>query len=151
MSPSPEPEPPSDSSAQPWQIKPVIPVTKGLGAVAVLVLVFAFGRHDIVQWCIAGVASAGLAIWALRDLVAPIRLAADAEGLTLVTGYAGRRHVGWAEVERLRLDRRERFGMTTSLLEVDTGDNIYLFGMHDLGAEPADVLDTLSDLRSSAA
>ena len=77
-------------SPQPWRIKPVLPVTKLLGAVAVLVLVFAFGRDDAVQWFLAAAVSAGLAVWAVRDLIAPVRLAADAEGVTVISGYARR-------------------------------------------------------------
>ena len=37
---------PAPAAEQPWRIKPVLPVTKLLGAVAVLVLVLAFGRED---------------------------------------------------------------------------------------------------------
>jgi hypothetical protein len=135
-------------SGQPWRIKPVLPVTKGLGAVAVVVLVFAFGRDDAVQWVLAGAVALGLAGWALRDLVAPIRLAADASGVTVVAGFARRRWLPWAEIERVRLDRRERLGVATELLEVDVDDALFLFSMHDLGADPHEVLAELDELRA---
>lgn len=136
-------------SGQPWRIKPVLPVTKGLGAVAVVVLATAFSRGDRVQWALAGAVAAGLAMWALRDLVAPIRLAADAEGLTVIDGFARRRWLPWAEIDRVRLDRRERLGLTTELLEVDADDMLYLYSMHDLGADPRDVLAELEELRAT--
>ena len=135
-------------SAQPWRIKPVLPVTKGLAAVAVLVLSFAFGRDDPIQWVMAGAVAVGLAGWALRDVVAPVRLAADIDGLTVVEGFARRRRLSWAEIERVRVDRRERLGLTTELLEVDSGEALHLFSTHDLGADPRDVLAVLEELRA---
>ena len=135
-------------SPQPWRIKPVLPVTKLLGAVAIVVLAFAFVRRDPVQWVLAGAAAAGLAIGALRDLIAPVRLAADAEGVTVVVGYAGRRRLGWAEIDRVRLDRRERFGIAAEMLEIDADDALFLFSMHDLGADPRDVLQTRDEHRA---
>ena len=35
------------------------------------------------------VVAVGLAVYGLRDLLAPVRLAADGDGLTVVTGFAG--------------------------------------------------------------
>jgi hypothetical protein len=134
---------------QPWRIKPVIPVTKLLGAVAVLVLVLAFGRDDPAQWFVAAAIAIGLAIWAVRDLVAPVRLAADEGGVTVVVGYAGRRRLSWPDIVRVRLDHRDRFGVHTELLEIDADDNLYLFSMHDLGAQPGEVLARLLALRSA--
>jgi hypothetical protein len=135
-------------SPQPWRIKPVLPVTKGLGAVAVVVLVFAFGREDPVQWVRAGTVAIGLAAWAARDLVAPVRLAADRDGITVVAGFARRRRLPWAQIERVRLDRRDRLGITSEMLEVDADDALFLFSMHDLGAEPHEVLPVLERLRA---
>jgi PH (Pleckstrin Homology) domain-containing protein len=135
-------------SPQPWRIKPVLPVTKGLGAVAVPILVFAFGRNDPVQWVMAAAVAIGLAGWALRDVVAPVRLAADTEGVTVMAGYARRRRVPWSAIERVRLDRRDRLGITSELLEIDADDALFLFSMHDLGADPHDVLPVLEELRA---
>jgi Bacterial PH domain len=135
-------------SPQPWRIRPVVPVAKLLGAVGIVALVLAFGRDDPVQWFLAAVVTIGLAGWALRDLVAPVRLAADPDGVTVVVGFAGRRRLAWPEIERVRLDRRDRLGLRSELLEVDAGDYLYLFGRYDLGAEPEEVLASLQALRS---
>ena len=133
-----------------WRIKPVLPVTKLMGAVAVVVLAVAFAGRDPVRWALAVVLSVALAIWALRDLLAPIRLAADADGVTVISGFAGRRHLPWQQVERVRVDRRTHRGLRSEMLELDAGDALYLFSAHELGALPDDVVATLSDLRTPA-
>jgi hypothetical protein len=137
-------------SPQPWRIKPVLPVTKLLGAVAVLVLVLAFGRDDAVEWFLAAALSAGLTGWAVRDLIAPIRLAADAEGVTVIIGYARRHRLPWGQIAAVRLDHRDRLGVTNEMVEIDADDGLYLFSMHDLGAEPRAVLEVLAQLHAQA-
>jgi Bacterial PH domain len=136
-------------SPQSWRIRPVVPVAKLLGAVAIVALVLAFGRDDPVQWFLAAAVALGLAGWALRDVIAPVRLAADPDGVTVIVGFAGRRRLAWSDIERVRVDRRDRLGLRTELLEVDTGDYLYLFGRYDLGAEPEEVLASLRALRSA--
>jgi hypothetical protein len=137
-------------AAQEWRVRPVLPVTKLLGAVAVIVLVVAFGAHDPVQWVLAAVAAVGLTGWALRDLIRPVRLAADRSGVTLVTGYAARRHLAWSQIELVRVDRRARRGIRSELLEIDAGDSLHLFSVHELGTEPEEVAQTLIELRDGA-
>jgi PH (Pleckstrin Homology) domain-containing protein len=136
-------------SPQPWRIRRVLPAAKLFGAVAIVVLVLVFGRGDPVQWFLAVAVGSGLAGWALRDLIAPVRLAADPDGVTVIAGFAGRRRLAWSQIERVRIDRRARLGVRTELLEVDAGDNVYLFSRYDLGAEPEDVLASLLALRSA--
>ncbi|GAB1688521.1 PH domain-containing protein [Krasilnikovia sp. M28-CT-15] len=136
---------------QRWHVKPVLPVTKLLGAIAVCVLVLAFGRDDPVQWVLAGVTAAGLCGWALSDLIAPVRLAADPDGITVVTGFARRRRLEWAAIERVRVDRRQRLGLRSELLEVDAGEALYLFSEHQLGAPPDEVAQALAAWRTGAA
>jgi len=130
-----------------WRIKPVLPVTKAMGAVAVLVLAAAFAGVDSIRWTLAAVVSVALAVWALRDLVAPVRLAADATGVTVVTGFARRRHLPWSQIERVRVDRTTRRGLRSELLELDAGESIFFLGAHELGALPEDVAVALADLR----
>jgi hypothetical protein len=133
-----------------WRVRPVLPITKLLGAVAVVVLVVAFGRDDPVQWFIAIGISAVLTGWAARDLIAPVRLSADTSGIILVSGFARRRHVAWPQVERVRVDRRERLGLRNALLEIDTGDSLHLFSVHELGVDPEEVAEALNALRANA-
>jgi hypothetical protein len=133
-----------------WRVRPVLPITKLLGAVALVVLVVAFGRDDPAQWFIAIAIGAVLAGWAARDLIVPVRLSADTSGITLVTGFARRRHVAWPQVERVRVDRRERRGLRNALLEIDTGDSLHLLSMNELGTDPEEVADALRALRANA-
>ncbi|MBM2617002.1 PH domain-containing protein [Actinoplanes sp. LDG1-06] len=130
-----------------WRIKPVLPVSKLIGAVAVVVLAFAFAGIDPVRWALAAVLVVALLVWALRDLLRPVRLAADDEGVTVVTGFLGRRRLAWGQIERVRVDRRTHRGLRSEFLEVDAGDAIYIFSANDLGALPDDVAASLSDLR----
>lgn len=130
-----------------WRVKPVLPVTKLMGAVAVVVLAVAFAAGDPIRWALAVLVGGGLLTWAVRDLIVPVRLAADNDGVTVVTGFARRRRLPWSQVERVRVDRAVRRGLRSELLEIDTGDAIYLFGAHELGALPEDVATELSGLR----
>ena len=134
-----------------WRIRPVLPVTKLMGAVAIVVLAGAFAGHDPIRWTIAAAAALALAVWALRDLLAPIRLAADAHGVTVVAGFARRRRLPWSAIERVRVDRRTHRGLRSETLELDAGDAIYLFTANDLGALPEDVVVVLADLRAGSA
>ena len=82
---------------------------------------------------------------------ASVRLTADTTGVTVLAGFARRRHLPWSAVERVRVDRRTHRGLRSETLELDAGDAIYLFSANDLGALPEDVVATLADLRSNAA
>lgn len=131
-------------------MKPVLPVSKLMGTVAVVVLAFAFAGRDPVRWALAAVVAVALAVWGLRDLVRPVRLAADVEGVTVATGFLGRRRLAWGQIERVRVDRRSHRGLRSEMLELDAGDAIYLFSANDLGALPEDVAAHLADLRVRA-
>ncbi|WIM96456.1 PH domain-containing protein [Actinoplanes oblitus] len=131
-----------------WRVRPVLPVTKLIGACAVVVLAVAFGGGDRIRWVLAAVVAGLLLAWALRDVLVPVRLAADADGLTVVSGLARRRRLSWSQVERVRVDRTTRRGLRSELLEIDAGDAIYLFGAHELGAMPEDVAAELTGWRA---
>ncbi len=133
-----------------WRVRPALPIAKLVGAVVLVVLVAVFGREDPVQWVTAAVVAAALTGWAARDLVLPVRLSADPSGITMVVGFVGRRHVAWPRVERVRVDRRERRGLRSRLLEIDTGDSLHLFSEHELGTDPAEVAEALDALRAGA-
>jgi hypothetical protein len=130
-----------------WRIKPVLPVSKLMGAVAVVVLAVAFATGDPVRWALAVIMAVALTIWALRDLIAPVRLSADADGVTVLTGFLRRRHLPWPQIERVRVDTRTHRGLRSEMLELDAGDAIYQFTANDLGALPEDVATALADLR----
>jgi hypothetical protein len=121
-------------------------VLKGAGAVVFAVLAL-FARGDWAGVSLAGLAALLLAGLALRDVLAPVRLAADHEGLTVVRGFAGTRRVPWPEVERIEVGEHGRYGLRWSLLEIETGEDLHLFGSNELGAPTAEVAGELSRLR----
>jgi Bacterial PH domain len=90
-----------------WRRSPALPALKFAGAAVFLLLGAVFG-DETVRLVLALAAAAGLAAWGVRDLVAPVRVAADADAVTVVVGYAGRRRLPWAQVENVRVDTRAR-------------------------------------------
>ena len=141
---------------------PLVAVARSTGAVA-----FAVPRHVIIAKLAAAVivglasaaadnqpqlvvgllAAAGLASYGLRDVLARQRLGADADGVVAVRGYAGRRHLPWADIERVRVDARSRFGGRSELLEIDAGEEIFLFSRFDLGVDPDQAAQALAAVR----
>lgn len=132
-----------------WRVDRVVPAAKLAGAATLAALTFAVGRDDPTRWAVAGLVVLALIGWALRDVLAPVRLAADSSGVTVPAGLVGRRHLPWERIERIRVDRRERRGLRSELLEIDAGDSLHLFGVRDLGAPPDEVADALTMLRAS--
>lgn len=90
-----------------------------------------------------------LAIYAARDLIAPVRLAADKTGVVAVRGYASRVRLAWADIEVVRVDSRLRFGRRSELLELDADELILQFSEYDLGVRPSDAERALTHLRPS--
>jgi Bacterial PH domain len=133
-----------------WRVNTRLTWIKIAGAVVFLVAAVVFGS-DPVGIAIAVVAAGALGAYALRDLLAPVRLAADPTGVTVVSGFAGHRHLAWGEIERIRVHERRRFGARSQLLEIDTGDTLHLFSGYELSAACADVAARLERLRVAAA
>jgi hypothetical protein len=113
---------------------------------ALAALAFHDDRSKLAFTAVAALVAAG---YAVRDIIAPVRLAADREAVTVVHGYAGHRRLEWDEIERLRVDQRRRLGTRSVALEIDTGDHIYLLSSYDLGTDPADAVAALESLRPS--
>ncbi|MBO3748481.1 PH domain-containing protein [Streptosporangiaceae bacterium NEAU-GS5] len=131
-----------------WRVPGAVIAAKA-GAVLVFALLTAAGvaAGDGKLMFLAGVALVGAVVVVVRDLVAPVRLGADAEGVMVVSGFAARRRIAWPLVERIRLDTKRRYGLTTELLEIDTGDDIHLFSRFDLGEPAIDVAEALMRMR----
>jgi hypothetical protein len=144
--PSFEPEPEETAPRPPiWRVPGRVIVAKF--ALAAFVTAIALWSGDRVATAVGLVAAAGLVVYAVRDLIARDRLVADADGVTVVRGYAGRRRLAWSELERVRVDSRDRLGATTRMLEFDAGAEIYMLSQYDLGEDPRAVLARLTELR----
>jgi hypothetical protein len=132
-----------------WRVSRGATVLKVAGT-AIFVLLALFGLGDPVRPVVAGLAALVLAGYTLRDLLAPVRLAADFDGVTVIAGFAGRRRLDWSQIERVRVDERRRLGTRSELLEIDAGDSLHLFSTYDLDAPCAEVAEQLTRLRSRA-
>jgi hypothetical protein len=130
-----------------WRVPRRVPLIKA-GVAAVFVGLAVATGGDATRLTVAGAAAVVLLGLAARDLAAPVRLAADSGGVTVVHGFAGRRTIPWAEVERVRVDTRMRLGLRSQLLEVDAGESLHLFSASELGTECAAVAATLTALRT---
>lgn len=130
-----------------WRVPPGHVAVKCAAAAAVTALIVLYS-HDPQFLFLAAAAAIGLNALALRDLVAPVRLAAGGEGLTVVTGYAGHRRIAWDEVTAIRVDERRRLLLHTRMLEIETADDLHLLSAFDLGADVHDVADELYRLRA---
>ncbi|MFG1868029.1 PH domain-containing protein [Micromonospora arborensis] len=133
-----------------WRVPTSLPAVKLVGAVLLVALGLLFADGDPVRLAVAVLAAAALAGWAVRDLVAPVRLAVDAAGLTVIQGFAGRRLLPWSTVEAIAVDRRQRLGLSSETLEIDAGDSLHLFGRYDLGATPEEVAAEVRAARPSS-
>ena len=138
------PAPPTELS---WRVPGGIAAAKVAGAVIFAVAAVLLTR-DGAGLLITALAALAIGAYALRDLLAPVRLAADGEGLTVVSGYASRRHLPWSQIERIRIDTRQRLGLRSELLEIDAGSSLHLFSSAELGAPVDEVADALRTLRT---
>ncbi len=132
-----------------WRVARKLPVLK-LAAAAVIALAGVGIATDAVAHALGAIAAIGLVLWAARDLAVPVRLSADIDGVTLVTGVARRRRLGWEQIERVRVDERQRRGLRSELLELDAGDVLHLFSSYDLGVPPPDAAEALEALHAES-
>ncbi|MET8089494.1 PH domain-containing protein [Micromonospora sp. NPDC005220] len=130
-----------------WRVPSSLPAAKLAGAVLLVALGLLFADGDPVRLAVAALAAAALAGWAVRDLIAPVRLAVNSAGLTVIRGFAGRRLLPWSAIEAINVDRRPRLGLTSEVLEIDAGESLHLFSRYDLGTTPEEVAATLRAAR----
>jgi len=127
-----------------WKVRRELAVFKILGAVACAGLaVYWYLEGDLRGLILAIPAAVLVGAMGLRDVLVPVRLTADESGITVVRGFAGRRHVPWEQVQDVTVDVRTRFGLRSEMLEIDTGDDLHIFSPHELGASPTEVAAVL--------
>lgn len=137
----------TSSETRQWRVPAALPAVKAGGAGALVALGLLLADGDPVRLTLAVLAAAALLVWAARDLLVPVRLAVDPEGLTVVSGFAGRRRLPWSQVAEIRVDQRARLGRSNAALEVDAGETLHLFGRFDLDADPVEVAAQLRAAR----
>jgi hypothetical protein len=130
-------------------VAPIPTLAKFAGAL-LLALVAVLSGAERERLLLAGVGALAFGVYGLRDVLAPVRLSADAEGVTVVRGFAGHRRIPWREVERVAVGEHRSHGLRTELLEIDAGESLHLFSRYDLGAPCEEVEEALAELRWSA-
>jgi hypothetical protein len=133
-------EPPPSSAT--WRVDRTMIVAKIVGIVAFAALPQVFETNTASRW-FGIVIAAALAVYLIRDLVAPVRLSADADGVTVIRGFASHRTYAWADVDRVRVDTRRRSGF----LEVETPESLHLFSRYDLSMAPGQAAEVLEQIR----
>ncbi|MGW4482637.1 PH domain-containing protein [Amycolatopsis sp. NPDC004368] len=108
---------------------------------AVLDGVFGDGKGALLM----GVATVAIGAFAVHWSVVRPRLSADAEGLVART-LGGTHRLPWAETT-VQLRTTRRLGRDGVTLELEHDDQLYIFGRVDLGEDPRDVHDVLTELR----
>ncbi|GAA4963173.1 hypothetical protein HD597_002180 [Nonomuraea thailandensis] len=127
-----------------WRVRRELAVFKILGALVCAGLaVYWWFEGDFWGVILAVPAAVLVGAMGLRDVLVPVRLAADPSGITVVHGFAGKRHVPWESIWDIKVDVRRRWGLRSEMLEIDTGDNLHIFSAHDLGASPTEVAAAL--------
>ncbi|GII60187.1 hypothetical protein Skr01_02720 [Sphaerisporangium krabiense] len=131
--------------ARQWRVRRDFTLLKWTAAAAFCVLGVVVGDLRGLILCAGGALLLGG--FALHDVVAPVRLAADDQGLTVVTGLARRRRLPWPEVTGIRVARTARYGLSWELLEIETTESLHLFSSFELGTSCMAAADELYRLR----
>lgn len=100
---------------------------------------------DVPGRLLLGIAAVGLLVFAGFSLRARPKLAIASDGLR-IRGWWGTQVLGRADIERIRITEFRRWGRKVRLLEIDTAaDRLIVLSRWDLGTDPIDVLDALTD------
>ncbi|MFD2418037.1 PH domain-containing protein [Amycolatopsis pigmentata] len=126
-----------------WAPSPAL-ITLGWSAAA-LALAALFFSSDSRGRVLFGLAALLLAAASAHGSLVRPRLAADDQGLH-VRSLHGRVHLSWTET-RTRLRTTRRLGRDAETLEIENGDQLFIFSRLELGTDPRDVLDVLTALR----
>lgn len=94
---------------------------------------------------LVGIAGAGLLLFAGATWRARPKLAITPTGLVM-RGWFQTQVLQHDDIKIIRITEFRRFGRRVRFLEVETaGDSLVLFSRWDLGTEPLEVLDALTD------
>ena len=125
------------------------PPTAGIAAIAVAGIIMAIGAMsvaaDAAGRILTAVAAVGLAIFAAGSWRARPRLAITGEGL-VYRGWLSTTTLRRADIELIRITEFRRWGRKVRLLEIDTTtDRLIVLSRWDLGGDPLEVLDALTE------
>lgn len=136
----------SSAGERQWRVRREITVAKWAVAVAFAVVAVVVSGDTRGMLLCAG-AAVLLGGFALRDVLAPVRLAADDLGLTVVIGVARRVRLPWPAVAHIRVAPTARYGLRWEHLEIETDETLHLFSSHELGTSCMEAAEELFRLR----
>jgi PH (Pleckstrin Homology) domain-containing protein len=125
------------------------PSTGGIAACGFLGLIMAIAVVTVVTdppgRILGGIAAVGLLTFASMSWRARPKLAITADGLA-VRGWWQTQLLRHGDIGKIRITEFRRIARKVRLLEIDTADDrLLVFTRWDLGTDPLDVLDALTD------
>jgi Bacterial PH domain len=125
------------------------PRTAGIAGCAAIGAIMATAAVTIVTDApgrlLAGIAAVGLLTFATMSWRARPKLAITADGLE-VRGWFRTQQLTRADLASIRITEFRRLARKVRLLEIDTADDqLLVFTRWDLGTDPIDVLDALTE------
>ncbi|GAA5087713.1 hypothetical protein HNP84_005759 [Thermocatellispora tengchongensis] len=131
-----------------WRVRRDVLALKAVGLAVALVL-FVLNIDDLRAVMLCSVLVVGLGVLVARDLVAPVRLAADGRGISVVRGFSRMEWIDWDKVEHISVDVQHRYGRRWEHMEIDTGDRIYVLSSASLGESCTEAAAELRRLRAA--
>ncbi len=125
------------------------PPAAGVAACAIFGLILAIGGVTLVTdppgRVLAGIAAAGLLVFAITSWRARPKLAIRNDAL-VIRGPWRATELRQPDIKLVRITEFRRIGRKVRLLEIDTvDDRLFVFTRWDLGTNPLDVLDALTE------
>ena len=125
------------------------PPTLGIAACGIAGLILAIAAVTLITEppgrILVGIAAAGLIVFASLSWRARPKLAISDDGL-VTRGWARSTVLTHADIKHIRITEFRRLARKMRLLEIDTNDDqLLVFTRWDLGTDPLNVLDALTD------
>lgn len=120
------------------------------GGGALVSLVLTLTSSDAAGRLLFAIGTVLLATYVITDLVFAPRLVVDPDGLTVRAPFT-RASLRWAQIDRVRADARQRYGLRSVNLEIDAGDQLIVLSRRALGQDPEFVAEVVVLFESRAA
>jgi hypothetical protein len=113
------------------------------GALALVAALVTALTPDVAGRLLFAIAAVVLLGYAVSDLVFWPRLTASARGV-VVRGPGGTAELRWEEIDQVRADARQRWGLRSVTLEIDANEQLFVFSRRALGADPQEAADLVA-------
>ncbi|KAA9166727.1 PH domain-containing protein [Amycolatopsis acidicola] len=132
-----------DNSSVSWAPKPALVAVGWLAAAVALAGTLLY--EDRLGDVLFGIATVVLVLLSLHGMLVRPRLVADEHGVRVRT-LSGAHELPWAGTH-VALRQTRRLTRDSTTLEVSAGEQLFVFGWVELGADPRDVHDELARLQ----